>query len=453
MTNTGESNAIKLYNGQPVTNGITAGVEERKQRGLLIAAVAKIEKQNGVYLVPSQTSPKHQRYHVKYHKDHPTCDCPDFHERGCRCKHVYAVEFFRQRELEVHPDGSVTVTESVTITQKRKTYPQDWPNYNKAQCNEKRHFLELLRDVCSTIEEPKQDKPRRGRPAVRMADAVFAVVSKVYSTRSGRRFSCDLAEAKESGLIEHAPHYNSCFRYIENPDLFPILVDLIQKSALPLADVETQFAVDSTGFAFCRFTKWFDIKYNRFTEEQQWVKAHIACGTKTNVVTSIVIKDRDTNDSPQLPALVNETAKNFNVQEVSADKGYIGEDNLQAIAKIGAKPFIMFKDNATGGIGGLFRKVFHYFQFKREEFLQHYHRRSNIESTVMMIKSKFGDAVRSKSEVAAKNEVLCKVLCHNLCCLISAMYELGIVPALAGRAAPKIENLPHNSGDFTLFGQ
>jgi hypothetical protein len=46
----------------------------------------------------------------------------------------------------------------------------------------------------------------------------------------------------------------------------------------------------------------------------------------------------------------------------------------------------------------------------------------------MMIKSKFGDGVRSKTDVAMKNEVLAKVLCHNICCLISAMYELGIQP-------------------------
>ncbi len=30
-----------------------------------------------------------------------------------------------------------------------------------------------------------------------------------------------------------------------------------------------------------------------------------------------------------------------------------------------------------------------------------------------------------------KNEVLAKVLCHNLCCLIHAMYELKIDPKLA----------------------
>jgi len=75
--------------------------------------------------------------------------------------------------------------------------------------------------------------------------------------------------------------------------------------------------------------------------------------------------------------------------------------------------------------------MFHYFQFKRETFLAHYHQRSNIESTVMMVKTKFGDAVRSKTEVAAKNEVLAKILCHNLCCLISAIYELGLEPMFA----------------------
>ena len=46
----------------------------------------------------------------------------------------------------------------------------------------------------------------------------------------------------------------------------------------------------------------------------------------------------------------------------------------------------------------------------------------------MMIKSKFGDAIRSKSEVAGKNEKLAKVLCHNICCLIHAISELPIEP-------------------------
>jgi hypothetical protein len=45
-----------------------------------------------------------------------------------------------------------------------------------------------------------------------------------------------------------------------------------------------------------------------------------------------------------------------------------------------------------------------------------------------MIKRKFGDSIRSKGDTAMRNEALCKILAHNLCCLISAWYELGIGP-------------------------
>ena len=41
---------------------------------------------------------------------------------------------------------------------------------------------------------------------------------------------------------------------------------------------------------------------------------------------------------------------------------------------------------------------------------------------------KFGDSLRSKTDVAMVNETLCKVLCHNLVVLIHEMCELGIDP-------------------------
>lgn len=45
-----------------------------------------------------------------------------------------------------------------------------------------------------------------------------------------------------------------------------------------------------------------------------------------------------------------------------------------------------------------------------------------------MMKAKFGGNVRSKTPVAQVNEVLCKVLCHNICVLIQSIYELGLEP-------------------------
>jgi transposase len=73
-------------------------------------------------------------------------------------------------------------------------------------------------------------------------------------------------------------------------------------------------------------------------------------------------------------------------------------------------------------------KAFGYFIYRREKFLTHYHKRSNVESTFSMIKRKFGDSLRSKTDTAMVNETLCKVLCHKLVVLIHEMHELGIDP-------------------------
>jgi hypothetical protein len=77
---------------------------------------------------------------------------------------------------------------------------------------------------------------------------------------------------------------------------------------------------------------------------------------------------------------------------------------------------------------GLWDRLYHFYSLHRETFLQHYHRRSLIESTFWMVKAKFEDALRSKSDTAQVNELLCKILCHNLCVLIQSFYELGIEP-------------------------
>src|SRR3984957_5067720 len=97
-----------------------------------------------------------------------------------------------------------------------------------------------------------------------------------------------------------------------------------------------------------RFVRWYDHKYGEYKESRTWVKAHVCCGVKTNVVTAVEIHDRNANDSPLLPPLVDATAKNFTMVEVSADKGYLSVNNMEAIAKYGATPFISFKSNSTG---------------------------------------------------------------------------------------------------------
>jgi transposase len=79
-----------------------------------------------------------------------------------------------------------------------------------------------------------------------------------------------------------------------------------------------------------------------------------------------------------------------------------------------------------GAKSTLWDRMFHFYMQHREEFLGHYHKRSNVETTFHMIKSKFGQRLRSKTMTAQINEALCKVLCHNLCVVIQSVNELGI---------------------------
>ena len=54
-----------------------------------------------------------------------------------------------------------------------------------------------------------------------------------------------------------------------------------------------------------------------------------------------------------------------------------------------------------------------------------YHKRSNVESVFSMVKAMLGDSGRSKDDIGQVNEVLCKVLAHNICVVIQGANESG----------------------------
>jgi transposase len=265
---------------------------------------------------------------------------------------------------------------------------------------------------------------------------VFACVYKVYVGFSARRFMSDLREAKAKEHIYKTPHFNSVANYLADPKLTETFSQLVTLSSLPLKGIEQNFAVDSSGFSTCRFVRWFNKKYGREIDNREWVKVHLMCGVETKIVTSVEVSGWAANDCPYFVPLLERTAKYFQLQEVSADKEYLSHKNLQATAKVNALPFIPFKVNtAVPKDNSIWAEMYHYFMYNREEFFTHYHKRSNVETAFSMIKGKFGDAVRSKSDIGQLNEVLCKVLCHNLCVLIQAIHELGIEPVFAKKAS------------------
>ena len=393
---------------------------------MAIAATVPIHKNRLGFKVDSQSG--NGSYVVNIDGE-PFCSCPDFEKRQKSCKHVFAVEFAVQREVQPADDGPA-VPETVQVA-----LGPSWTAYNLAQTNEQELFGTLLRELCGTVSQPPQGK---GRPRLPISDMLFAVGLKVYGTMSGRRAMTDFRNAKADGLLSACPSFSTAFRYMEDPTLTPVLKSLIEQSALPLRAVEVDFAADASGFSTSVYERWFDHKWGKEKKQARFLKAHIMCGVNTKVVTAVEVTESNVHDSPPFPGLVATTADNFDMSEVSADRAYLSRNNLKAIVDAGATPFIPFKVNSrpehTHG-DSLWAKTYHYFHLFREEFMDHYHKRSNVETAFSMIKAKFGGTVRSKTPVAQMNEVLVKIMCHNICVLVQAMYALGV--------DPKFQSTPH----------
>jgi hypothetical protein len=176
------------------------------------------------------------------------------------------------------------------------------------------------------------------------------------------------------------------------------------------------------------FSRWNEFKWGKHEgKERIWRKIHLTCGVRTNVITAVNITPGSCGDSPEFEGLVKETSKVFKIEEVSADKAYSSKANLEAVKELGAIPFIPFKSNATKSVGcKIWREMYKFYTVYPQAFNYHYHKRSNVETTFHMLKRKFGNHLRSKSETGQTNELLAKCLCHNLCVLIQEAYELGI---------------------------
>ena len=162
------------------------------------------------------------------------------------------------------------------------------------------------------------------------------------------------------------------------------------------------------------------------------------------------MSDYKANDTSFFRPMLSTTAENFQYRNVTADKAYSSKKNLQAVADGGGTPYIPFKATNGGAIPAVHNpnapmpgphasawvRMYHMFAYQRDTFLSRYHQRSNVETTFSMIKAKFGDSLRSKSDDGQMNEVLCKVIAHNLCVLIACIHEIGLeVPAFGEQTA------------------
>ena len=307
-----------------------------------------------------------------------------------------------------------------------------WTKYNLSQTKEKTLFLKLLREICNII-------PRR-----KISNMVFCMCLKTYTLKSARRLIGELELCRKAHYIEKVPHFNTILNYLNRTDITYTLHNLIKLSSLPLKPIEKKFATDSTGFGMSITNeKWSKIRQH-YEKHHNYMKAHVTFGVLSNIITSCRITEGTRADSQLLPEMVDETAENFKLEEWSADKAYLSKKNLEEIHKHDCIPFIPFKTNSINKRGsGIWSEMYNFFHKNRELYMKKYHLRSNSESGFQMIKARFGDVTLMRSDIGSRNDILVKLLCHNLCVLCQEIFLMNLEPDFVQekKKAAQLDNL------------
>lgn len=318
-----------------------------------------------------------------------------------------------------------------------KGTPRNHAGYTQAQVNEKDAFKRLLYELGKTLPIENQVM---GRRRISLPDCVFAAVYKSYVGLSGRRFMSDLRDLHTKGFVTEPLSHNTINNRLRDEALTPVLESLIEGVAASFAHIETEFAVDSSGFRIPKVSKWYDEKWG-WRERREWLKCHVSVGVKSHIIAAVKVTKRSIVDHSQLRPMVARTAEQFRVDQVSADSAYSIVANLEYVDELGALPAIPFKAGTNPfrhNENSVWRKMFHLFALNGENWQKAVNQQNQAESAFSMIKRKFGERLFSKDETSQVNELLCKILCHNLCVVLYWLYQFGIgVPEMHIEPVPE----------------
>ncbi len=319
----------------------------------------------------------------------------------------------------------------------KKTYSQDWPIYEKACSQEKLMFLKILKDAVDHLELDYHYKGN-GRPCAYHGDILKSICIKAYHNYSWWRLESELKIARAMGIIEEVHKRSTLATYMQNPKITLLLHKLYKIIAEPLSQVEVYFAADATGISNKYGNqRWMNIRHTKQEEKhrREYSKLHVISGVKTNVICSAKVTKGHVHESPLFKPLLDDTAKIFNIKEISCDRGYLSRKNVKAIAGIGAVPFIMGKKNTSvpsrgtlSAWGGMLRLWKNHQMY----FAERYHKRSNVEATFGALKRKYGDFCRSKKPESQEAEILAKIVCFNASILSESLLSYDLTGSFLG---------------------
>lgn len=415
--------------------------DPRAQRGLALALAKKdsIKPLVGAkYLVPSAAS-NGSSYVVDVKAER--CSCLDWAERGSpdhphRCKHLWCVFYV----LKLADGSELLMKERPRKKRDPSTWKKrDWTVINQCRTLIPRLGPQLLVELIDGAGLP--GPPRRGRPGASVRDIVLTAAIREWEGATAGEAIAAIEGFCARGLtsVSRIPHPNALLDRFARPELMPHLHRILAASALPALPFETGFSADGTGLGTSVYDHYFVEKHGakeqkrKPTKRHSWVDVVIAWGVETHMVVAAQPTEHNPigGEVRQMPELLRRAIANGGrVTAWFGDGAYCAEECAAAVEKVGAELFVRWRPGVTGKTkrGALWR-----LHKKFEEDPDLYRNRCDkgrplAETGNKMLKERFGYSLRSRKPNAMFAEVMLRLICHNVACLVMAVKEFGVEP-------------------------
>jgi transposase len=272
------------------------------------------------------------------------------------------------------------------------------------------------------------------RPKIDPALLFFTSLIKAYEGTTIRR-SIDKARLTLGATWwdQHGFHYNRFSDYFNERSTTAHLNWAIAEVCAPFLPFLDDLILDGTGISLTARGTYRSEKYPE-SVVPRYARLTLAMDRKYKVFPVAIVTSSSgvgTGEISQVRHLLRRLKANgWCAKNVIADTLYGVEPVLEAIVdEYGAHPIIPLKRIYTDTrmpSTPLMLRVHTHFLADKEAFYKKYNQRPLIESGISSLKRKWEGSVRSHLPRAIMNEILFKVLCHNIDCLIHAAAEFGL---------------------------
>jgi len=288
-------------------------------------------------------------------------------------------------------------------------------NYDRFRAEEKTVVLQEAVSLVDNTRIHEKAPGGRGRPPAKKRDLIKCLLFLILFRVTVQDSPSILPTYKDTLGVEKIPAPRTIYKYRALPELTPILERLQWLSAKEEWMKETMAAADSTGYSHSKGKHWV---YDRLNPKKyrEFDKAHCIVGVNSLVIPKTIVTRGSWSDKPEFRRLVEETIPDSNIRVVTADAGYVSNENFELAHEAGVTAYIEPKDNAVfrpHPTNGYERSVYFATRFPKR-WKEAYRWRVKVECAFNSKKAMFGDVIRGKNATSRRNQAILRDILHNL---------------------------------------